>query len=89
MAKYKRSVVGSVVKSKDPTRPNYIKFKTDCSFANGQMVSVESKAFQLQSLASAVANGKLTPENAEKAKERIEKIPAFVLGELVVVEKLD
>lgn len=86
MAK-KRTVVGSVLKSNDPLKPNYIKFSDRLegavSFTAGQCVSVESKAFQLASLERAVAANKLSGENAEKARERINKMPDFVLGDLV------
>jgi len=39
-------------------------------------------------LESAVEAGKLGGENAEKARERINKIPDFVLGELVVLREV-
>jgi len=87
MAKMKREVVGSFLKAKDDGKAPYIKFKTDVSFTNGSMVRVENKKFQLASLESAVSAGKLTGEIAEKAKERINKIPDFVLGELVILRE--
>lgn len=91
MAKYKRTVIGSVVKSKDPSKPNYIKFNLKYSgpvtLQDGQTMSVESKKFQLESLNNAVSAGKLPSDTAEKIKERIEKMPDFVLGEIILVEK--
>lgn len=87
MAKLKREVVGSFLKAKDDGKAPYIKFKTDVSFTNGSMVRVENKKFQLASLESAVSAGKLNGEIAEKAKERINKIPDFVLGELVILRE--
>ena len=87
MAKMKREVVGSFLKAKDDGKAPYIKFKTDVSFTNGSMVRVENKKFQLTSLESAVSAGKLSGEIAEKAKERINKIPDFVLGELVILRE--
>jgi len=87
MAKMKREVVGSFLKAKDDGKAPYIKFKTDVTFTNGSMVRVENKKFQLASLESAVSAGKLTGEIAEKAKERINKIPDFVLGELVILRE--
>lgn len=87
MAKLKREVVGSFLKAKDDGKAPYIKFKTDVSFTNGSMVRVENKKFQLSSLEAAVSAGKLNGEIAEKAKERINKIPDFVLGELVILRE--
>jgi len=55
--------------------------------SDGQILSVESKSYQLKSLEAAVSAGKLSEENAEKARERISKIPDYVLGELVLVNK--
>jgi hypothetical protein len=87
MAKLKREVVGSFLKAKDEGKAPYIKFKTDVTFTNGSMVRVENKKFQLASLEAAVSAGKLNGEIAEKAKERINKIPDFVLGELVILRE--
>lgn len=91
MAKYKRTQIGSVIKSKEANKPNYIKFNLKDSGSltvkDGQTFSVESKQFQLNSLQSAVADGKLTEEVAGKIRERIEKIPEFVLGEIILLEK--
>lgn len=90
---YKRTVVGSVIKSKDASKPNYIKFNLRntngvLTLKDGQTLSVESKKFQLDSLNRAKESGKLSGDVAESIEERINKIPDFVLGELVLVEKL-
>ena len=80
----KRNVVGSFLKSKDDGKPPYIKIKSNVTFKEGDIVRVENKKFQLSSLENAVQAGKLSGEQAEKARERINNIPDFVLGELVV-----
>lgn len=50
------------------------------------MVRVESKKFQLDSLDRAIAAGKLKEgEMVDQIRERINAIPDFVLGELVVL----
>jgi hypothetical protein len=86
-----RLKIGSVFKSKDPTKSNYIKidiFNTDSIvLKNGEYINVESKAYQLASLARAVGAGVITEDNAEKARARIEKMPDFVLGELILNTK--
>jgi hypothetical protein len=91
MSKPKRLTIGSVYRSKDPTKSNYIQVRKDLKepivLSAGDFIQVESKKFQLESLAAAVAAGRLSEEIATKARERIEKIPEYVLGELVVVQK--
>ncbi len=87
MAKSKRVVIGSFMKSKDSTKPPYIKFRDGVSFAQGQCVSVENKAFQLSSVDRAHSEGKLTAEAVEQIKERVEKMPDFVIAELVMFKK--
>ncbi len=92
--RYSRTTVGSVVKSQDPSKSNYVKFYLKntggtLTITDGQTLSVESKSFQLKSLESAVAAGKLSEENASKARERIEKIPDYVMAELILVTKSD
>lgn len=86
MAKGKRKVVGSFVKSKDNTRPPYLKFREDVTLRQGQTLSVESKKFQLESLERAATAGKLSADAVEQIKERIEKMPDFVMGELILFE---
>jgi uncharacterized Zn finger protein len=83
--KLKREVIGSFLKAKEDSKPPYIKIKNDVVFKANDIVRVENKKFQLQSIETAVATGKLSPEIAAKAQERINKIPEFVIAELVVL----
>lgn len=85
--KYKRTVVGSVVKNKDAGKPDYIQIGTDIVLKKGQYLNLESKAVQLAGIEKAVADGKISGENGEKAKERINNIPDFVRFQIVSVEK--
>ena len=87
MAKYKRAVVGSVVKSKEAGKPDYIKVNGNHVLKDGQYLNLESKQFQLSSLEEAVKNGKLSGDAAQAARERINKIPEFVRFQIVSVEK--
>lgn len=86
-----RQKIGSVYKSQDPAKSNYIKVdlqnKDSITLKHGEYVQVESKAYQLKSLQAAVEAGKISEENGEKARARIEKMPDFVLGELILVTK--
>lgn len=86
-----RIKLGSIVKSKDPTKSNYLKIDEKLNgpvtLQPGQYLQVESKKFQLESLDRAEAAGKLNAENAAKIRERIEKIPDFVLSEVILVTK--
>lgn len=75
--KLKRQQVGSFCKSKESTKPPYIKMR------NGKIYRVESAKYQLQALEDAVSQGKVSEDIAEKVRERISKIPEWVLGEVV------
>jgi hypothetical protein len=86
MAKLKREVIGSFYKSKDDNKPPYIKFRSAVTLKEGDIVRVENKKYQLQSLEGALSAGKLNGEVAEKVKERINKIPEYVIAELVVLK---
>jgi hypothetical protein len=86
MAKSKRTVVGSVCKSKDAGKPDYIKVRDDVVLKKGQVLRLESKKFQLESLQGAVSSGKVSSELSEKIKDRIEKIPEWVRFEIIALE---
>jgi len=77
MAK-KRIDIGSVIKSKEPGKPDYIKVNADVVLKKGQYLNLESKAQRLASLSEAVNNGKLSNEIADKIRENVEKTPDFV-----------
>lgn len=92
MAKLKRRTIGAVMLSqKDengkPKGPNYIKIdknlKAPVVLNPGDIVRVESKKFQLESLAEAEQAGRLSGDMLKDMRERAERIPDFVLGELV------
>lgn len=87
MAKYRRTVIGSVVKNKEAGKPDYIKVNGAHVLKDGQFLNLESKATQLASLDDAVKAGKLSGDVAEAARERINKIPDFVRFQIVAVEK--
>jgi hypothetical protein len=90
-SKYKRTTIGSVIKSKDPTKANYIQIDKRLTapvvLQAGQTVQVQSKKFQLESLDRAEVEGKLSGEMLANLRERANNIPDFVLGELVLLEK--
>lgn len=75
--KLKRQQVGSFCKAKDNDKPPYIKMR------DGKVYRVESAKYQLKALEDAVAQGKVSEETAEKVRDRISKIPEWVLGEVV------
>lgn len=86
MAKTTRKVIGSVCKGRE-NKPPYIKIRDGISLKKDQIVRLESKKVQLESLEGAVSAGKISPDLGEKIKERIENIPEFVLFELVLLEQ--
>ena len=93
MAKLKRDKIGAFYKvkanptatAKDLKQPPYIKIEKAVTFDAGDFIRVENKQFQLDSLERAHADGLLVGDNYDKAKERINKMPEFVLGELIVL----
>ena len=91
MAKYKRTVIGSVLKSKTAGEPDYIKIRADLKsnlvLKPGTNVRLESASFQLKSVQAAMKDGKLSEDLGKQIEERIGKIPDFVRFELVLLEK--
>jgi len=79
----KRKVIGSFCKNKDPNKANYIKVKDGVTLLPNSYISLESKAFQLKKLDEALAAGKLSAEMVEKIKEKVNKMPDWVLAEAV------
>ena len=88
MAKKFRKVIGSVCKAKESGKADYIKISQDFVLTKGMYLNLESKANQLKSLTEAVESGRLKPEFADKARERIEKIPDWVRFEISVLEEV-
>jgi len=88
-SKYKRTVVGSVLKSKEAGKPDYIKIREDVSLKKGDILRLESKKSQLDSLESALSANKLSAEMGVKARERIEKMPEWVRFEVVQLSTND
>lgn len=84
---YKRTKVGSVLKSKDASQPDYIKIDADVTLKKGDILNLESKKSKLTSLEKNIENGKLSGELADKIRASIDKIPEFVRFEIVRVTK--
>lgn len=86
--KFKRKVIGSVCKSQEPSRPDYIKIRDDVVLKKGVILRLESKAFQLKSMESAVESGKLPEATGDAIRERLDKIPEWVRFEVVLLEEV-
>lgn len=84
---YKRKQIGSVLKSKDVSQPDYIKITEDIVLKKGDILNLESKKSKLASLDKNIENGKLSGDLADKIREVIEKMPDFVRFEIVKVTK--
>ena len=80
--KLKRRVIGSVVKAKEGTG-SYIKIREDVVLKKGQSLRLESAKAQLASLEAAVTAGKLSNDMADKVRERISKIPTYLMFEII------
>lgn len=87
MAKQKRVIVGSIVKNKDSSKPDYIKMDKDVVLKKGQYLNLESKKFQIEKLEAAGQAGKLSEDLVEKMKANLEKIPDFVRFQIVLLEQ--
>lgn len=91
-SRLKRVSVGSVYKPKNDEETGkpkdgsvpYIKMRE-----SGKIFRLESAKFQLESLEKAVAAGRLSSDIADKVRERIEKIPSYVLFEMVELVEQD
>ena len=84
---YKRLQIGSVLKSKDVSQPDYIKISEDIVLKKGDILNLESKKSKLASLEKNVENGKLSGDLADKIREAIEKTPEFIRFSIVKVTK--
>jgi hypothetical protein len=84
---YKRLKIGSILKSREEGKPDYIKIDTDIVLKKGDSLSLESKKSKLASLEKNIENGKLSGDLADKIREGIEKMPEFVRFEIVKVTK--
>lgn len=67
--------IGSVLKSKNPGEPDYIKITEDVVLKKGEFLSLGNKSSKLESLQKAFENGKLTSDVVEKMTAQIEKTP--------------
>ena len=101
--KYKRFVIGSICKGKAEVGPDgkpilnaagkpvmkadYIKIGADVALTKDTFLNLESKTDQLKGIDNAVANGKMSADNAAQSKERVSKIPDFVRFQIVQVTK--
>lgn len=82
--KRKRTIVGQICKNKDPNKANYIQFSKDVNLKAGDYLQAESKSFQLKSLAQAMSDGKISEEIGTEIRERVEKIPDWVIAQLIL-----
>lgn len=103
MAKYKRTVIGSLCKGqqekdsngnplfdkagKPVLKPDYIKINTDITLKKDDFLNLESKKSQLESLDAAMKSGKLSEEVGLEIRAKVENIPDFVRFQVVRVEK--
>lgn len=88
MAKSSRTVIGSICKSKDAAKPDYIKINEDVSLKKGDFLNLESKAYKLKNLDEAVSAGRLQADAAERIRKNIEEFHKdWVRFDIVKVEK--
>lgn len=85
MAK-KRVNIGSIAKTKDG-KGQYLKVASDLTLKlkKGQYINMDSPKKQLEGVKKAFEEGKMSEETFEKAVERINKIPDWVLADVYVL----
>jgi len=85
---YKKKIkVGSVLKSKTPGEPDYIKFSEDVSFSAGTTLSLVSKKSKLEQLDRLEKAGTIDEATAADRREKTEKFfPDFVRFEIMKSE---
>lgn len=87
MSKFNRQEVGSILKSKDTSKPDYVKIKNDILLKAGDILNLESKASRLAGVDKAVESGKLTEDKAEEIREKINNMPDYVRFNIIKVTK--
>lgn len=92
----KRVVLGSILKSKDASKPDYLKLRLDrkddfkrlLEGADRDVIlNLESKKTRLASIEKAVLAGTMTEDMAERIRETVEKMPDFVRFEVTTYSK--
>jgi hypothetical protein len=84
--KHKREVVASRNKGQ-AGKSDYIKFSKDCSFKAGDILNLQVKEEEMQQVMKRIEEGKLSEEFGADILERLEKIPSFVVYNLVRINK--
>lgn len=91
MAKYTRSNVGAIYKSKLDGQSDYLEFQLPpgevVEFKNGDKLQIESKSYKLKSLEQGHNEGRIKPESYVKMKEYTEKMPEWVRAQVVLLRK--
>jgi DNA-binding MurR/RpiR family transcriptional regulator len=91
MASWKRNQIGKIVKKSDDklrfagVKEFSLKIEQDITLKAGTYLNLENKAFKLASLEA--NREKMSPENYEKAVERINKMPDYVFFEVIKLDK--
>jgi len=91
MAKWNRQQIGKIVKKSDDklrypgVKEFSLKIDQDITLKAGTYLNLENKAYKLASLEASA--DKMSPENYEKALERIHKMPDFVFFEVILLNK--
>ncbi len=84
MAKWNRIKVGAVLKNKDPNKPAYVKLEDGTILG-----SLETKGYKEKDIKTKMSEGKLSEEMGEKLLAQVAKMPDFVIGDIIRVEKID
>jgi len=94
MGNYKRRNVGSIYKSKDKNKSDYLKVNLKPGdpplvLNNGDILQIETKEYQLKNLEQGREAGRVSDDTYEKALERINNIPDYVRASVVQSKKVE
>jgi hypothetical protein len=84
VAKWNRVKVGAILKNKDPSKPAYIKLEDGTILG-----SLETKGFKEKDVRTKMESGKISEEMGEQLLSKIAKMPDWVIGDIIRLEKLD
>lgn len=75
MAKWKKTVIGSICKAKEAGNSDYLKVSADCTLKQGTFLNLENEAFQLKNLQEGIEAGRIGSELEKKLRDSIQKTP--------------
>lgn len=83
---WKRTVIGSVLKSKEDPKESYIKISKDITLSAGDTLKLESKEDAMKNLKAAFANEKISEQLYTDLMSKAQNTPDFVRFNILKLE---